>query len=183
MDIFLLALKSFYFILPGVFANMAPVIFKKVNFLDYPVDFGRNFLGRPLFGSHKTFRGFFFGIVSAIVVVWIQRLLFMDFPYFLNISFIDYSAYTFMLLGFLIGFGARLGDLVKSFVKRRLNIAPGKCWFPWDQLDSLLGGLLVLSIIYIPPWQAIVFLVIIAPVLHVTINRVAYWCGWKETPW
>ncbi len=48
-----------YFLLPAAFANMAPVIFKRVNFLVYPVDFGLKFRGRRLLGENKTIRGVF----------------------------------------------------------------------------------------------------------------------------
>ena len=181
--ILLLAWMSIYLVLPGMFANMAPVIFKRVKFVDYPVDFKMKFGGKPLFGSHKTFRGFFFGILSAVVVVAVQKFLYLDFAYFKGISFIDYSAHNFVLLGFLIGFGALFGDLVKSFFKRRLGITPGRRWFPWDQLDSLLGGLLFMSFIYVPPWQAMLFMLISVPILHIAINHVSHYLGIKETPW
>ena len=32
-------LETIYFLLPAYFANMAPVIFRKLNFLDYALDF------------------------------------------------------------------------------------------------------------------------------------------------
>jgi CDP-2,3-bis-(O-geranylgeranyl)-sn-glycerol synthase len=181
MDSFLFfALQCFYLLVPGLFANAAPVIFRKVDFLNYPVDFGRKFRGKPLFGSHKTYRGFFFGILMAILFVWLQRLLFLRYDSFRSVSLIDYSAQNFVLLGFLIGFGVLFGDLVKSFVKRRVNIKPGKSWFPWDQLDCLIGGLLFISTVYILPWQVIVFLFVAVPVLHVLINLAGYYLGLKK---
>jgi CDP-2,3-bis-(O-geranylgeranyl)-sn-glycerol synthase len=175
--------KCVYFALPGVFANMAPVLFKKVNFLNHPVDFGKKWKGQPLFGSHKTFRGFFFGTLCAMVVVYIQALLFHEFGYFRGISIVPYMDINTALLGFLIGFGALLGDLVKSFFKRRIGVAPGKSWFPWDQLDALIGALLLLSIVFVPPWQMVVFLVIAVPMIHIGINHIAYYLGMKETKW
>jgi hypothetical protein len=32
-------------------------------------------------------------------------------------------------------------DSVKSFVKRRVGIAPGAPWIPFDQLDFVIGAL------------------------------------------
>jgi CDP-2,3-bis-(O-geranylgeranyl)-sn-glycerol synthase len=35
------------------------------------------------------------------------------------------------------------GDALKSLVKRRVGIAPGAPWIPWDQLDFALGALVL----------------------------------------
>jgi len=182
-EIFLFVLKCFYLLVPGLFANAAPVIFKNVDFLNYPVDFGRRFRGKPLFGSHKTYRGFFFGILSAIVFVYLQRFLFLRYDSFRSISLIDYSAHSFLLLGLLLGFGVLFGDLVKSFLKRRVGIKPGESWFPWDQLDCLIGGLVFISLVYVPPWQVVIFLVLFVPLLHVIINYGGYYLGIKDSKW
>jgi CDP-2,3-bis-(O-geranylgeranyl)-sn-glycerol synthase len=175
--------KSIYLLIPGLFANMAPVLFKKVRFLAYQVDFGKKWRGKPIFGSHKTFRGFFFGILSAIIIVYIQKLLFLNIEYFRSISFIPYSEYNTFLLGFLVGFGVLFGDLIESFFKRRANIKPGKPWIPWDQLDCVIGGLLFLFIVYIPPWQVILFLVLAIPVIHILVNHIGYYLGINKSKW
>jgi len=59
---------------------------------------------------------------------------------FAEISLVDYS--NWLLFGFLMGFGALLGDMTKSFFKRRLGYAPGKPFIPFDQLDFVVGALL-----------------------------------------
>lgn len=162
---------------------MAPVFFQKVPFLDYPVDFGKRWRGRPLFGSHKTFRGFFFGILGAIILVYIQRQLFISSAYFRDISFIDYSAHNFILLGFLIGLGVLLGDLVESFFKRRSSIKPGKPWIPWDQLDWVLGMLILLAFVYVPPLSVLAFIIIAFPLLHILFKHIGYYLGINTEKW
>jgi len=169
--------------LPGIFANMAPVLFRNVEFLDYPIDFNKKWKGKPLFGSHKTYRGFFFGILLSVIVVYVQSMLFHSYVIFRELSFFSYLDINFLLLGFLIGFGALFGDLVKSFFKRRFGVKPGDSWFPWDQLDSLLGALLFISFVYVPSWQVIVFLLIAVPVLHILINHIGYYLHMRETRW
>ena len=104
-------LKCIYLMLPAYFANMSPVIFKKINFLDYPVDFNKKISGQPIFGRNKTFRGFFFGVISAIVIAYLQFLLY-NADFFNKLSFTDYN--NWILFGFLMGFGALAGDLAKS---------------------------------------------------------------------
>ena len=173
--------KCFYFGLPGGLANGAPVFCSKIKFLNYPVDFGKKWKGKPIFGKNKTFRGFFFGILTAIVIVYIQRFLYTNHSYFQNIAFLDYTQYNMPLFGFLIGFGVLFGDLVKSFIKRRLNIPPGKSWIPWDQLDASFGVLVVLAPYYIPPWDFIVFILIAAPIFMISVNPFFYYVGLRKT--
>jgi CDP-diglyceride synthetase len=88
--IFDLIVISFYLMLPIYFANMAPVIVKKINFLKYPIDLGIKFNKKPIFGKNKTFRGLFFGVIFAIIVAFIQFLLFQD-PAFQRISLFDWG--------------------------------------------------------------------------------------------
>ena len=179
----MLAWKSIYMMGPAFFANMAPVFFRKVPFLNYPIDFSMRWKSKPLFGSHKTFRGFFFGILLAIILVYIQELLFYNYSYFRSISFIDYPSHNFLLLGFLIGFGALLGDTIKSFLKRRFNVRPGARWFPWDQVDFIIGSLLFLCIIFVPPWQAALFLLIATPLLHIIVKHIGYYLKIDNARW
>ena len=116
MNTWTLILSTVYLILPGVIANMIPVMVRKVPVLNYPLDFGLKFRGEALLGKNKTFRGLVFGVVMSILVVYGQKLLY---PVAKNISLIDYSKVSFLWLGFLMGFGVILGDAVESFVKRR----------------------------------------------------------------
>ena len=115
-------LKCFYLMLPAYFANMAPVIVKKIDLLAFPVDFNKKIDGKPILGKNKTYRGIIFGIVFAIFIAYLQFSLYRI-PFFNQISFVDYQ--NWLLFGLLMGAGALTGDLVKSFFKRRLNINPG----------------------------------------------------------
>lgn len=177
----LFILKAFWFILPGVFANMAPVLVKSVKFLDIPVDLGKTWHNKPIFGSHKTFRGFFFGTLAAILVTGLQTFLYDQFDGIRRISIIPYDQYNFLLLGFLMGFGVLFGDLVRSAIKRRCDVKPGGAFFPWDQIDAIVGGLIFLAIVYIPPWPYILFLLVFTPTLHILINWIATFLGLKKS--
>jgi CDP-2,3-bis-(O-geranylgeranyl)-sn-glycerol synthase len=178
----LFVLKAFYFILPGAFANMAPLLVKNIHFLAVPVDFGRTWRGKPVFGKNKTYRGFFFGIVASVLVAFLQRWLY-SYDSFADISVVNYAVIDVLLFGFLMGFGVLLGDLVKSFFKRRLGIKPGARFFPWDQLDSLIGGFILLSFIYVPQKSIIIFLIIAVPLIHIGTNHLAFYLGIKDTKW
>ncbi|MEK6921611.1 MAG: CDP-archaeol synthase, partial [Nanoarchaeota archaeon] len=63
-------LTCFYVIIPAAIANMMPVFVRSINFLNVSVDFDKKwFDNKPIFGNHKTYRGFFFGAILAIITV------------------------------------------------------------------------------------------------------------------
>jgi CDP-2,3-bis-(O-geranylgeranyl)-sn-glycerol synthase len=168
--------------IPAMIANMVPVFVRKIPFLDTPVDFNQKWCGKPIFGDHKTYRGFFFGILGAIIITYIQSLLYI-YPAFQKVSFFDYSTSSFLLIGFLIGFGVLFGDLIKSFFKRRVNVKPGDKFFPWDQIDMVIGALIFISFVKIPSWQMILFYIIAGSTLHILLNHLGYWLGLQKVKW
>jgi CDP-2,3-bis-(O-geranylgeranyl)-sn-glycerol synthase len=180
IKMWLFLVKAIYLFIPAALANMMPVVVRKhFKFLEVSVDFGAKFRGKRVFGDHKTLRGFVFGILAAIIIVGLQTYL-HRFEFFQKISFINYSEYNFLLLGFLIGFGVLFGDAVESFFKRQRGIAPGKSWMPWDQLDLVIGGIVFISLYWLPPWELVVFTIIAAPLLHIGINLAGYYLGIKK---
>jgi len=175
-----LILKVFYLMIPVYFANMTPVFTRKINFLNYPVDFNKKFKGKPILGSHKTFRGFFFGILAGIIITYIQFLL-QRYPAFASISLFDYS--NWIVIGFLLGCGSLIGDSTKSFFKRRANIKPGKPFIPWDQLDYSIGSLLFISFIYLLPWEIIITTLVLNFLLHIVANHLGYYLKIRKVKW
>ena len=164
-------IQAFWLLLPAGFANMAPVLFNKLNFLNYPVDFNIQLKKKPLLGKNKTFRGLFFGIILSIIVVYVQKL---AHPVMKSYSLIDYSVANILLVGFLLGFGALFGDMLKSFFKRRININPGKPWAPFDQIDWILGSLIFINFYIRTPLAIIFFALLIFGILHPSINYIGY---------
>jgi CDP-2,3-bis-(O-geranylgeranyl)-sn-glycerol synthase len=175
-------LLCLYTILPGVVANTLPVFARKIDFLDVPIDMGKTYKNKPIFGTNKTYRGFFFGILGGIIMAYIQRYLY-QYETFATISFFNFNETSFLVIGFLMAFGVLGGDLVESFFKRRANVKPGATWFPWDQIDSVVGGLLFISVIKVPTWQMVVFLIIVGPIIHIATNHLGFWLKLKETKW
>ncbi|MBI5071514.1 CDP-2,3-bis-(O-geranylgeranyl)-sn-glycerol synthase [Candidatus Falkowbacteria bacterium] len=171
--------------LPAYIANMAPVFAEKfgvLKFFSRPVDGGRTFRGKPIFGNHKTWRGFLVGVALAVAVAWLQYFLYAI-PVFQKISLLNYSAKNFWFLGFLLGFGALFGDLIKSFFKRRVNLAPGASWIPFDQIDFVLGALIFSAPIYFPPWPVVIIILLASPVLHIITNNIGFLLRVKNTRW
>ena len=183
MSVIVFIIKCIYLILPGMFANMAPSVMKKsFKFLAVPIDFNKKLKGKPILGKNKTYRGLIFGIIFSIIITFVQTQLYR-YEFFTNLSFIDYSQYNFVLLGFLIGFGVLFGDAAESFVKRRFNIKPGEPFFPWDQLDGVIGGLLFVSIVYVPPLTVIITIIVLAFVFHIIFKHIGYYLKIDNKKW
>ncbi len=125
---------ALWFIFPAYCANAVPVIFGG----GHPLDAGRAFFdGKPILGSHKTLRGFLSGLIVGTLVGFLQTLIFQ------NVIFQYDSRFRYdIMLGFVLSLGALVGDLVESFIKRRLNIPPGSSLPVADQLDFVAGALL-----------------------------------------
>ena len=155
---------------------MSPAFFNKINFLNHPVDFNKKIFGKRVLGKNKTFRGIFFGVIIAIIIAYLQYLLNLK-----NVNLISYD--NFILIGFLLGFGAMFGDLVKSFFKRRADIAPGKPFIPFDQIDHVVGALLLLSLNYNITLNIFILALIITFPLHIIVNHIAYKLRLRNTYW
>jgi len=164
-----------WLMLPAYAANMAPVFAKKykfVNSLAIPVDFGIKIGKNRLFGEHKTVRGFVVGVIAAVFVIVAQTAVYAYSPYLWEISVINYAGVNLAYFGILLGAGALFGDLIKSFFKRRVGIAPGKDWPPFDELDFVIGALAAVSFVQPLSFELILTALIISPILHVLANRV-----------
>lgn len=183
MSILILIAKLFYFFLPVACANMAPVVFQGVlKPLAVPVDFGKKLSGEPWFGDHKTWRGLFVATLAGGVVFIFQQYLAQSFALFRSFSPFDITTAP-IWFGFAFGFGAILGDLIKSFFKRRFHVGPGDTWFPFDQIDFLIGACVVASIYFEITLGMFLLIISIGPIFHVLINNVGFRLQLKETPW
>jgi CDP-2,3-bis-(O-geranylgeranyl)-sn-glycerol synthase len=178
--------QALFFFLPAYVANMCPVILGNVRclqFLKKPIDGGRRFGSGRLFGEHKTYLGFVAGVLGASLTGIVQYLIFWGIPQIRWIFLFEYSPVSALLAGFMLGLGALSGDLVKSFIKRRLGKKDGESFFPFDQLDFVIGGLLAGSAVYFPSWSHVAVLIILTPVLHLLSNIAGFKLGLKKVWW
>jgi len=148
-----------------------------------PIDGGRNFRdGRRIFGDGKTFRGLFVGVLAGIglglLQIWLS-----------GVYGLDYLPLHTWLSVTLLATGALLGDLGKSFFKRRIGKERGAKWPVADQYD-LVAGALLLTLLVDPSWilanmtlPVFIIILVLTPVLHRTVNIVGYYLGVKEVPW
>ena len=179
-------LFALWFFLPAGAANAAPIIAAQLPWLakwTAPMDFHKTFRDRRLFGSHKTWRGLIAGIVTAIIVVSLQQALYRHF----NFDFIPEDAARYMSmspvwLGFLFGFGALMGDALESLAKRQFDVPPGGSWFPFDQIDYIIGGCLATALAIRLEAEQYAAILAVWFVMHVFFSYVGYIFGLKPKP-
>jgi len=170
-------LQCLWFFLPAYFANMAPTFAKKAGILESlakPIDLGKIFKGKPIFGFHKTWRGMISGIVLGILISYFQKFLF-QFSFFQKISFFNYQKLNVFFLGFLLSFGALFGDLISSFFKRRKNIKSGDSWIPFDQISFVIGALFFTFFFFPISTSAYFLILFLSFFLHIIGNRLGFW--------
>jgi CDP-2,3-bis-(O-geranylgeranyl)-sn-glycerol synthase len=167
--------ESLLLFLPAGIANMAPLIANKLPYVNRwhtPMDFGHSFRGIRIFGANKTWRG----LVSATIAGTLVGALFHDkfFP--------DIEWSTYLLQCAAISAGALIGDAAKSFFKRQRGVPPGSTWFPFDQIDFIIGALIFMLPFGWPPLSGILAIFLVYFGGHVVITFVSYHMGFKEKP-
>lgn len=143
-------LFALWYFLPAGVANMTPIIVAKLPVLrnwNTPLDFGQSWRGTRIFGDHKTWRGLVCGVLAGTFVLFAQ-VAWSDSSETVGIAlngpfYLGFTDVALLRLGVALSLGALLGDAIKSFFKRRSNVPSGKSWFPFDQLDYIVGGLLL----------------------------------------
>ena len=148
-----------------------------------PIDFHKNYAdGRRIFGDGKTYRGLMCGVLAGIAAGALQIWLAGAYGW----TFLpQHTAASIIILAF----GALLGDMGKSFIKRRLGKDRGESWPIADQYD-LVPGAFILMLVFDPAWlfatitlPILIVILILTPLLHRAVNIIGFLCGVKKEPW
>jgi len=183
-------LQGTWLMLPIIVAGLIHIAVIKLDWFRAlarcPLDGRRTFRGRRLFGDNKTLRG-------ALVMTGASALAALLLCHATD-SFAAAPAVSPLqvgqpaLWGFLLGAGYIAGELPNSLIKRQLGIAPGAaasggpkalCWL-FDQLDSVAGALLALSIIWRPDAVLVAIVAGLALLLHPLMAAFMVVLGLKE---
>lgn len=180
-------------LLPVIIAGSFNMIWCKLPFfkaLQKPMDGGEVLRdGKRIFGDNKTWKGFVGMIVLGTVFTVVWGLISGSSVFLLTHNYL-YKPYSNFdntmgfnaLAGFLFGLAYAVFELPNSFIKRRLGIEPGKkrgrlsgavnVFF--DQADSVIGCVLVLSFFY--PMRPLFFIayVLLGAATHIVINMLLY---------
>jgi CDP-2,3-bis-(O-geranylgeranyl)-sn-glycerol synthase len=182
-----LLILSIWLMLPAYIANPAAALLGGGR----PIDMGRNFTdNKRILGDGKTVRGFILGSLCGALVGLIQIWLAPSIaPYLAAYVSEDMLLHASYIALFTMPVGALIGDLVKSFFKRRLGFERGAMMPVADQLDFVLGAwaltYLLDSAWFMSSFNPAILLtvILITPVLHVTTNFIGFKIGRKNVPW
>jgi len=150
-----------------------------------PLDGGRCFRGRRIFGAHKTVRGFVVMVPAAALAFALLATLAAD---AVLRALWPLSPLTYALLGAWAGFGFMAGELPNSFIKRQLDVAPGAAADGWrgvphfllDRFDSGLGMLTALSLAVHVPWLSWLYVLLFGLFIHWSFSVVMFRLGLKR---
>ena len=153
-----------------------------------PLDLGRAYKGKRIFGDHKTWRGLTINVLfcslGAIIQAWLQGKEVLPQWLFL----LDYKSHAFTV-GVLIGLGMTVGELPNSFLKRRFEIPPGKsregplgiAFFIYDQVDLTIGIWVFLFFLIRPSLWLVLWSLLLTLALHLAVSSVGYLLGMRKT--
>jgi hypothetical protein len=143
------------------------------------------FRGRPLFGANKTYRGVFAVALGSAAGYSLQRLA----PQLQPPAFHALSTFGVASLGFTLGAAAMLSELLNSFLKRQLDIAPGApgrgpaalFFYIFDQVDFLLGAWLIAWRWVAPTLPRVLWSILFVLVVHQIISALGAVLGMRAS--
>jgi len=130
------------------------------------MDFKLKFRGKRVFGSHKTIRGLVVGIIIATCIFSLQKNAVTNNENLANLGLFDYALAP-LYYGLLMGAAAIFGDALKSFFKRQAGFEPGEPWFPFDQIDWIIGLLIVGSLFAQIDLLIVITSILVGTILHI----------------
>jgi CDP-2,3-bis-(O-geranylgeranyl)-sn-glycerol synthase len=154
----------------------------------WPVDCGLMFRGRRLFGANKRLRGFMVQPPASAASFALVAALRDTMPAFISGGLWPLSTFQYAGLGLACGGAFMLAELPNSFCKRQLDIAPGHApvrrWLRWvvlvvDRLDSVLGVLVICSLLVPVPAATWLLVLIFGAVMHGVFSAALYGLGIK----
>ncbi len=167
LDLYSLVVYPLIYIFPAYAANGAPILFGGRG---GPLDRGRKFRNRRIFGDNKTI----FGTLSALICGVLTGIIYIQFPQL-----------SFMLpIAIMLALGAVFGDLLGSFIKRQLQLRPGSGFPIMDQYGFFIFALaFAFWLGNLPSVYGLLFITVLTGVLHVFTNRGAHKLKLKSVPW
>jgi CDP-2,3-bis-(O-geranylgeranyl)-sn-glycerol synthase len=209
-----LLIFSLLLIVPAYISNASMVITGGGR----PIDGGKLFRdGRRILGDHKTVNGLkgplFIGIPISFIIFLLFFILWQPIAVIiiqaseegLYILYSDINIFQYYFIGgefplnffvlfiriILASYGAVVGDLIGSFLKRRFDIKSGAPFWIVDQLDFAIIAIFFVSIpgfispqlFLLPDMYILIFLIILTPAVSIIANTMAYLVGLKSVPY
>jgi CDP-2,3-bis-(O-geranylgeranyl)-sn-glycerol synthase len=153
-----------------VFATHTPLLKK----WSATMDFGQSWRGKRIFGDHKTWRGFLAGWFGGGLWAWVQTIWYHHSSFVQSVYPSNFNPDIFLVAGVLISLGAVIGDAIGSFFKRQFEIPSGQSWFPYDQLDFVVGGLFLSLLVVRLNWIFYILIPAIWLCVHLIFGLLGY---------
>lgn len=181
MDPVAIVAVAFWAMLPAYVPNNAAVVLGGGR----PIDGGRTLDDARVLGDGKTWRGVVLGTLAGTALALFLNAIKPTISAATELPLPTFPAMALLTLPF----GAMVGDVLASFLKRRAGRSRGAAFPGVDQLDFVLGAL-ALTALTAFEWFAATFtlpvlltVLLLTPLLHVGMNVVAYRTGLKSEPW
>ncbi len=149
-----------------IIANGAPILIRQLlnDSFKLAIDFGQKLPDKNrLFGSSKTWRGILAALLATSIAAWL----------------LGYSLET----GLLVAFYAILGDLISSFIKRRLSMEPSSMAPLLDQVPESLIPALLMKNTFNLDISSVILLVLIFVIIELVLSHILYKWGLRKRPY
>lgn len=172
-----------------IFGGILNMVFTKTPIykkLKKPIDCGKNFSdGRRIFGDNKTFIGFFSMMIFCCISQLIEGIILNSLDMSARNEFYirhENTPIFNIIIGILLGAAYMIFELPNSFIKRRIGIPSGKTakgiagkiFFIIDQLDSMIGVMLILYAASGISFGKYLLYVFLGGVTHISVNAILY---------
>ena len=147
-------------------ANGTPVIVKRLlgDRWALPLDNNFHFVDRrPVFGPSKTVRG----IVFSLIITSLCAPLFLLHWYH----------------GLIVAIASMAGDLLSSFIKRRLALPSSSMALGIDQIPESLFPMIAGKFIYDLSWFTVVVVVVLFFILELILSKILYKLKIRKEPY
>ncbi len=189
------ALGSALFLVAGMsLGGIAHLVWLKSRLskrFNQPLDGGRTFRGRRIFGPNKMLRGLMVMPIAAAFAFAALAAMRERFPVWIAAGTWDLTGGEYAVLGFACGLAFMLAELPNSFLKRQLDVlpgdTPGQGWlkplcFVLDRCDSVFGVMVVVALTVPVPVATWVWVFILGPMSHALFSALLYGVGEKLRP-
>ena len=107
-------------------------------------------------------------------------------------NILDLEGNNYIYISAVLSFGALFGDMLASFVKRRMGFERGSMALGLDQYDFVVVSLVMTWMLYGEwieelfiehLWREMMTIFVLTPLLHRGVNIIGYKMGVKNEPW
>ncbi len=161
-----MSIEFFHLLLLIVIANGTPILSRRLfnDKFNLAIDFGLKLAdNNPLFGTSKTWRGAISSLITTAAFSWL----------------LGYPAIT----GLLIAAFAIVGDLLSSFIKRRMAMESSSMAPLLDQVpESLLPAIMTMHTFNLTI-TSIILIVLIFIIIELVLSHILYKYGIRKRPY